>query len=141
MRLFFARVGTPMAGESGRKLGRKRGLSVGTIGRLHERLGISAEVPWSKAILPTTLATRGIKAARSQYDAWLDIVVRAEWHNPEDVKASYPKASILKASRVVFNIKGNDYRLVAALQYRAGAVAIRFFGTHSEHDRIDAETV
>ena len=84
---------------------------------------------------------RGIKAARSQYDAWLNIVVRAEWRNPEDVKASYPKASILKASRVVFNIKGNDYRLVAALQYRAGAVAIRFFGTHSEYGRIDAETV
>lgn len=84
---------------------------------------------------------RGIKAARSQYDAWRDIVVRAEWRNPEDVKASYPKASILKASRVVFNIKGNDYRLVAALQYRAGAAAIRFFGTHSEYDRIDAETV
>jgi mRNA interferase HigB len=84
---------------------------------------------------------RRIKAARSQYDAWLDIVVRADWRNPEDVKASYPKASILKASRVVFNIKGNDYRLVAALQYRAGAVAIRFFGTHSEYDRIDAETV
>ena len=82
-----------------------------------------------------------IKAARSQYDVWLDIVFRAQWRNPEDVKASYPKASILKASRVVFNIKGNDYRLVAALQYRAGAVAIRFFGTHSEYDRIDAETV
>ena len=84
---------------------------------------------------------RGIKAARSQYQAWLDIVVRAEWRNPEDVKAAYPKASILKASRVVFNIKGNDYRLVAAFQYRAGVVAIRFFGTHSEYDRIDAETV
>src|SRR5882762_2177779 len=80
---------------------------------------------------------RGIKAARSQYDAWLDIVARAEWRNPEDVKTSYPKASILKAGRVVFNIKGNDYRLVAALQYRAGALAIRFFGTHSEYDRID----
>src|SRR6266700_2421905 len=84
---------------------------------------------------------RGIKAARSQYDAWLEIVIRAEWRNPEDVKASYPKASILKASRVVFNIKGNDDRLVAALQYRAGAMAIRFFGTHGEYDRIDAETV
>ena len=84
---------------------------------------------------------QGIKAARSQYDAWLAIVGRAEWRNPEDVKASYPKASILKASRVVFNIKGNDYRLVAARQYRAGAVAIRFFGTHGEYDEIDAETV
>jgi mRNA interferase HigB len=84
---------------------------------------------------------KGIKAARSQYQAWIDIVGHAQWRNPEEVKISYPKASILKGSRVVFNIKGNDYRLVAALQYRAGAVAIRFFGTHAEYDRIDAETV
>jgi mRNA interferase HigB len=68
-------------------------------------------------------------------------VSRARWRTPENVKASYPKACILKASRVVFNIKGNDYRLVAALQYRAGALAIRFFGTHAEYDNIDAETV
>ena len=54
------------------------------------------------------------------------------------VKRSYPKASILKASRVVFNIKGNDYRLVTRLQYQAGVLAIRFFGTHSDYDRIDA---
>ena len=64
-----------------------------------------------------------------------------QWRTPEDLNASYPKASILKADRVVFNIKGNDYRLVAALQYRAGAVAIRFFGSHAEYDRIDAEKV
>ena len=83
----------------------------------------------------------GIKAARSQYDAWLDIVAQAEWHTPEDVKASYPKASILKAGRVVFNIKGNDFRLVARVQYQAGALMIRFFGTHAEYDEIDAETV
>ena len=84
---------------------------------------------------------KGIKAARSQYEAWLAIVSRADWRNPEDVKASYPKVSILKAGRVVFNIKGSDYRLVAAVQYRAGAIAIRFFGSHAEYDRIDAETV
>jgi mRNA interferase HigB len=84
---------------------------------------------------------RGIKAARSQYEAWLAIVLRAEWRNPEHVKASYPKASILKAGRVVFNIKGNDYRLIARAQYQAGLLAIRFFGTHAEYDRIDAETV
>jgi mRNA interferase HigB len=84
---------------------------------------------------------KGIKAARSQYEAWIDIVSRAQWRNPEDVKTAYPKASILKAGRVVFNIKGNDYRLIAAIQYRAEVVAIRFFGTHSEYDRIDAETV
>jgi mRNA interferase HigB len=68
---------------------------------------------------------KGIKAVRSQYEASLDIVGRARWRNPADVKASYPKASILKASRVVFNIKGNDYRLVAAGQepWRSGSSA------------------
>lgn len=54
------------------------------------------------------------------------------------MKASYPKASILK---VVFNIKGNDYRLNAQVQYQAGVLVIRFFGTHAESDKTDAETV
>jgi len=71
----------------------------------------------------------------------LAIAGGAQWRNPEDVKASYPKASILKGSRVVFDIKGNDYRLIAALQYRAGVLAIRFFGTHSEYDKCDAKTM
>jgi mRNA interferase HigB len=84
---------------------------------------------------------KGIKAARPQYEAWLAIAGSARWRNPEDVKASYPKASILRGSRVVFNIKGNDYRLVAALQYQAGVLAIRFFGTHAQYDQIDAEAV
>jgi mRNA interferase HigB len=84
---------------------------------------------------------KGIKAARAQYDAWLEIVTRAQWRNPEHVKASYPKASILKAGRVVFNIKGNDYRLVAGVQYQAGVLAIRFFGSHAEYDKVNAETV
>ena len=84
---------------------------------------------------------KGIKAARSQYDAWLAIAGQAQWRNPEDVKASHPKASILKGGRVVFNIKGSDYRLVAAVQYQAGVLVIRFFGTHAEYDGIDAERV
>jgi mRNA interferase HigB len=84
---------------------------------------------------------KGTKAARAQYQAWLEIVNRAEWRNPEDVKAAYPKASILKGSRAVFNIKGNDFRLIARVQYQAGVVAIRFFGTHAEYDEVDAETV
>lgn len=84
---------------------------------------------------------RGIKAAQAQYDAWLAIARASRWNIPEEVKRSHPKASILNASRVVFNIKGNDYRLVAALSYGAGVVAIRFFGTHAEYDEIDAETI
>ena len=84
---------------------------------------------------------KGTKAARSQYEAWLAIASQAKWRSPEEVKASHPKASILKAGRVVFNIKGNDYRLVAAVQYQASVLVIRFFGTHAEYDRIDAEAV
>jgi mRNA interferase HigB len=84
---------------------------------------------------------KGIKAARSQYDVWLAIAGHAQWRTPEDVKRSHPKTSILKGGRAVFNIKGDDYRLVAVLNYRASVLAIRFFGTHGEYDRIDAETV
>jgi mRNA interferase HigB len=84
---------------------------------------------------------QGIKVARTQYDAWLAIARAAQWRTPEEIKASYPKASILKGGRVVFNIKGNDYRLIAAVRYREGVLAIRFFGTHSEYDKVDAETV
>ena len=84
---------------------------------------------------------KGIKATRSQFEAWLDIVARANWRNPEDVKASYPKASVLKASRVVFNIKGNDYRLVAAVDFKKAIVWIKWIGTHRDYDRIDVKEV
>jgi len=84
---------------------------------------------------------KGIKAARSQYDAWLAIAESADWQTPEDVKRSHPKASILKGGRAVFNIKANDFRLICAIRYRAGVAMIRFFGSHAEYDEIDAETV
>jgi mRNA interferase HigB len=57
------------------------------------------------------------------------------------VKKGHPKASIIKGSRVVCNIKANDYRLVAVVQYAAAVMMIRFFGSHAEYDNIDAETV
>lgn len=84
---------------------------------------------------------KGIRAAKAQYDAWQAIVATAEWRMPEDVKRAHPKASILKGGRVVFNIKANDYRLIAIVQYRDGVLMIRFFGSHEEYDRVDAETV
>ncbi len=83
----------------------------------------------------------GPPAARAQYEPWLAIAGAADWQTPEDVKQSHPKASILKASRIVFNIKGNDFRLIAVVEYRAGVLFIRFFGTYAECDRIDAETI
>jgi mRNA interferase HigB len=60
---------------------------------------------------------------------------------PEDVKRAHPKASILKSGRVVFNIKANDYRLIALVQYAAAVLMIRFFGSHEDYDKVDAETV
>jgi len=84
---------------------------------------------------------RGIKAARAQYEAWRALVERSQWRTPEEVKTAHPKASILKSGRVVFNIKANDYRLVAVVQYAAGILVIRFFGSHEDYDQIDAETV
>ena len=58
-----------------------------------------------------------------------------------DVKTAYPRASILKAGRVVFNIKGNDYRLVVKINYAYRMAYIRFIGTHAEYDKIDVEEV
>ena len=84
---------------------------------------------------------RGIRSARAQYEAWLAIAQAADWKTPQDVKISHPKASILKGGRVVFNIKGNDFRLIALVQYRDGVLMIRFFGSHEEYDEIDAERV
>ena len=69
------------------------------------------------------------------------IAEKAQWKNPEDVKKSHPKASILKSGRVVFNIKANDFRLIALVQYQNGILMIRFFGSHEEYDKVDAETV
>jgi mRNA interferase HigB len=91
--------------------------------------------------LAARVGHQGMGAARKQYEAWLAIAGAAEWKQPADVKKSHPKVSILKSGRVVFNIKANDFRLVSAVDYRAGLVMIRFFGSHTEYDQIDAETV
>ncbi len=73
--------------------------------------------------------------------AWADEAKKADWSSPADIKDQFRNASILKSRRVVFNIKGNDYRLVAAVAYRFGAVYIKFVGTHKQYDAIDANTV
>ena len=73
--------------------------------------------------------------------AWVDEVKATTWHQPADIKERYRSASILKNRRVVFNIKGNEYRLVVSVAYRFQAVYVKFIGTHREYDGIDAETV
>ena len=66
---------------------------------------------------------------------------RADWRSPAAVKAAYRDASIIADNRVVFNIKGNDYRLITAVHYNRRMMFIRFVGTHREYDKIDAATI
>jgi mRNA interferase HigB len=73
--------------------------------------------------------------------AWCDEVSRAIWLTPADVKAQFRSASVLGNRRVVFNIKGNRYRLITAIAYNTGIVFIKFIGTHAEYDRVDAEHI
>ena len=73
--------------------------------------------------------------------AWLREAKSANWTDPAQIKEQYKSASILKGKRVVFNIKGNYYRLVAAVAYKFGAVYIKFIGTHEAYNKIDANTV
>ncbi|MCA3239297.1 MAG: type II toxin-antitoxin system HigB family toxin [Curvibacter sp.] len=73
--------------------------------------------------------------------AWYDEASKATWAQPADIKANYANASILKNRRVVFNIKGNDYRLIVAVAYRVGVVYVKFIGTHAQYDAVDADTV
>jgi len=73
--------------------------------------------------------------------AWRDEVLSEKWTQPADVKERYATASIIKKRRVVFNIKGNKFRLIVAVAYKIGVVYIKFIGTHKEYDAVDGETV
>ena len=79
--------------------------------------------------------------AQSSLEAWFADVKQAEWKTPADIKDTYRNASVVANNRVVFNIKGNKYRLVVAVKYEYGIVYIRFIGTHPEYDKIDAATI
>jgi mRNA interferase HigB len=84
---------------------------------------------------------QGQKAVKAALDAWFHEAQRAEWRSPADVKRSYGAASIVSSDRVVFNIKGNDYRLVTAIDYRRQIIFLKWIGPHRDYDKIDARTV
>jgi mRNA interferase HigB len=79
--------------------------------------------------------------ARGALEAWFRSATRAEWKSSAEVKAYDPKASIINATRVVFDIKGGSHRLVVRIRYDKGIIWIRFIGTHRQYDEIDAGTV
>ncbi len=79
--------------------------------------------------------------AEQTLKAWYEEAAQAAWTQPADIKAMYRNASVLKNRRVVFNIKGNDYRLIVAVAYKLQIVYVKFIGTHKEYNQVDAETV
>ena len=79
--------------------------------------------------------------SRQALQSWYSDVKQAQWSSPSDIKEMYRNASIVTNNRVVFNIKGNRYRIVVAVNYEFGIVYIRFVGTHTEYDKIDVTQI
>lgn len=79
--------------------------------------------------------------AEESIRAWVFETRYSSWANANELKAKYGNASILNSKRVVFNIKGNDYRLIVDIEYKLSIVFIVWFGTHAEYNKIDAKTV
>jgi len=80
-------------------------------------------------------------ALKAALDAWFDEVRKANWSSTADVKRLYASASIVTADRIVFNIKGNDYRLVVSVDFEKGIVWIKWIGTHKDYDRINVKEI
>ena len=79
--------------------------------------------------------------SEQQLKSWYNEAEQADWKSPNDIKKDYPSASILEDNRIVFNIKGNSYRLIVRINYNYGIVWIRFVGTHAEYDKVDATKI
>jgi len=79
--------------------------------------------------------------SEQQLKSWFQETNAIEWKNPKQIKKEYPSASFLPDNRVVFNIKGNKYRLIVKINYDYGMVWVRFIGTHAEYDKIDATKI
>ncbi|MEX0812229.1 MAG: type II toxin-antitoxin system HigB family toxin [Chitinophagales bacterium] len=79
--------------------------------------------------------------AEQYIKTWYETAKASNWNSPADVKSTYANASVLKDSRVVFNIKGNSFRLVVKINYERQWAFIRFIGTHAEYDKINADTI
>ena len=94
-----------------------------------------------KTFIAGLQGSRDQKAVKSALEAWFHEVKHAGWKSPTDVTRSYANASIVGNDRVVFNVKGNDYRLVVAIDYQRQIVFIKWLGTHAAYDKINVATV
>jgi mRNA interferase HigB len=94
-----------------------------------------------REFVDTLVGRRDQPAVKAALDAWFDEVSKAQWVSSADVKKLYATASIVNAERIVFNIKGNDYRLVVSADFEKAIVWIKWVGSHKAYDRIDVTEV
>jgi mRNA interferase HigB len=80
-------------------------------------------------------------AAKAPLESWFHEAKAAVWPTPQAIAARYPSADFLPGNRVVFNIAGNHFRLIAKIHYNTGIIFIRFIGTHGEYDKVDAMAI
>lgn len=95
----------------------------------------------SRAVLKEFWDQPQYSDSEQKIKAWYDEAKHASWHTPQDIKALYGNASFIANNRVVFNIHGNKYRLIVAINYKFSMCYIRFIGTHVQYDKIDATTI
>jgi mRNA interferase HigB len=79
--------------------------------------------------------------AKSALQRWIDIVEKAEWKSHANIKTDFPSVDYIGKERYVFNIRGNNYRMVVVVIFITNSLTIRFLGTHSEYDKIDCKTI
>ena len=95
----------------------------------------------SRTALKNVYSRNGCEDAKGPLDTWYHEAKRGNWHSWPDIKEKYRSASVLKNNRVVFNIGGNKYRIVAQINFITQTIYIRFVGTHKEYDKINAEVI
>ncbi len=94
-----------------------------------------------RRFLESLSASNDRLAVKAALDAWFYEASKATWRNTADVKRRYATASIINAERIVFNIKGNDYRLVVAVDFEKAIIWIKWLGTHKAYDKINVTEV
>lgn len=83
----------------------------------------------------------GKEDSRIALERWYNIALNAQWHNFSEIREDFPTADYVGNQHYVFNIRGNNYRLVVVVKFTVGRIFIRFVGTHAEYDRIDCSTI
>jgi mRNA interferase HigB len=94
-----------------------------------------------RGFIDSLRGSKDYKAVKSALDSWFHEVQSADWRTPADVTRNYANASIVGRDRVVFNVKGNAYRLLVAIDYQRQIVFIKWLGSHAEYDEINVKTV